>query len=95
MGKKRASMSEVVAGNTARVLSFNPGENKRAVSGESDGSLETVHEQPTIPSYVSEQMHTDSDNKCLDIRDEEQSRRVSEVSDCLYVLTLWWFIGKV
>lgn len=93
--KKRASMSEVDAGNAARVLSINSEENKMAVSGESDGSLETIHEQPTISSYVSEQMHTDFDNELLNIRDEEQSRRVSEVSSCHYVCTLWWFIGKV
>lgn len=81
MGKKGASMLEVVVGDTARVLSFNLGENM------SEGNLETIQEQPTIPSYVSEQMHTDSDNECLDIRDKEQSRRVLEVSVYLYVFT--------
>ncbi len=81
MGKKGASMLEVVVGDTARVLSFNLDENM------SEGCLETIQEQPTIPSYVSEQMHNDSDNECLDSRDKEQSRRVLEVSVCLYVFT--------
>ena len=55
MGKRKAQIENVDIGNTARVLSFNDGENEG--ENEGDSSLPQINEQESLTSSHCEEIH--------------------------------------